>query len=79
MQIVRKIGDQKRLDRVKDTSRQNEIIQRLVNLAAELQLPPDLVKRLYPLIFEFGIQSQIKSKLAQDKELESTLYTLGSK
>ena len=79
MQIVRKIGDQKRLDRVKDTSRQNEIIQRLVNLAAELQLPPDLVKRLYPLIFEFGVQSQIKSKLAQDKELETSLYTFGSK
>jgi len=79
MQIVRKIGDQKRLDRVKDTSRQNEIIQRLVNLAAELQLPPDLVKRLYPLIFEFGVQSQIKSKIAQDKELESSLYTIGSK
>ena len=79
MQIVRKIGDQKRLDRVKDTNRQNEIIQRLVNLAEELQLPPDLVKSLYPLIFEFGVQSQIKSKLAQDKELESTLYTLGSK
>jgi len=79
MQIVRKIGDQKRLDRVKDTNRQNEIIQRLVNLAAELQLPPDLVKRLYPMIFEFGVQSQIKSKLAQDQALESSLYTLGSK
>ena len=79
MQIVRKVGDQKRLDRVKDPNRQNEIIQRLVNLAAELQLPPDLVKRLYPLIFEFGVQSQIKSKLAQDKDLEASLYTLGSK
>jgi len=79
MQIVHKVGDQKRLDRVKDTSRQNEIIQRLVNLAAELQLPSDLVKRLYPLIFEFGVQSQIKSKLAQDKGAGPSLYTLGSK
>ncbi len=79
MQIVRKIADQKRLDRIKDTNRQNEIIQRLSALAAELQLPTDLVKRLYPLIFEFGVQSQIKSKLAQDKELEASLYTLGSK
>ena len=79
MQIVRKIGDQKRLDRVKDTSRQNEIILRLVTLAEELQLPSDLVKRLYPLIFEFGVQSQIKSKLAQDKDLEASLYTFGSK
>ena len=68
MQIVRKIGDQKRMDRVKDTSRQNQIIQRLVGLAAELQLPPDLVKRLYPLIFEFGVQSQIKNKLASEKD-----------
>ena len=79
MQIVRSIGDQKRLDRVKDTNRQNEITQRLVNLAEELQLPSDLVKRLYPLIFEFGVQSQIKSKLAQDKELEAALYTMGGK
>jgi len=78
MEIVRKVGDQKCLDRVKDPNRQNEIIERLVNLAEELQLPPDLVKRLYPLIFEFGVQSQIKSKLAQDKKLES-LYTLGRK
>ncbi len=79
MQIVRKIGDQKRLDRVKDTNRQNEIIQRLVNLAVELQLPAELVKRIYPLIFEFGLQSQIKSKLAQDKDREASLYTLSSK
>ncbi len=79
MQIVQRIGDQKRMDRVKDTNRQNEIIQRLVNLAVELQLPPDLVKRLYPMIFEFGVQSQIKNKLAQDQVLDSSLYTLGSK
>ncbi|HEY8910943.1 MAG TPA: 3-deoxy-7-phosphoheptulonate synthase [Desulfosporosinus sp.] len=79
MQIVRKIGDQKRLDQVKDTHRQNEIIQRLVNLGTELHLSPELVKRIYPLIFEFGVQSQIKSKLAQDKERELSFYPLGSK
>lgn len=79
MQIVGKIGDQKRLDRVKDTSREKEIIQRLVNLAEELQLPPELVKRIYPLIFEFGVQSQIKNKVALDKELELSFYPLGSK
>ena len=79
MQIVGKVGDQKRLDRVKDTSREKEIIQRLVNLAVELQLPPELVKRIYPLIFEFGVQFQIKSKVALDKELELSFYPLGSK
>jgi len=79
MQIVAKIGDQKRLDRVKDISREKEIIQRLVNLASELQLSPELVKRIYPLIFEFGVQSQIKSKVALAKELELSYCPLGNK
>ncbi|EGW37616.1 bifunctional 3-deoxy-7-phosphoheptulonate synthase/chorismate mutase [Desulfosporosinus sp. OT] len=79
MKIVGKVGDQKRLDRVKDTNREKEIIQRLVNLAEELQLPPELVKKIYPLIFEFGVQSQIKSKVALDKELDLSCYPLGSK
>lgn len=79
MKIVAQIGEQKRLDRVKDTNREKEIIQRLVELAIELQLPPELVRRIYPLIFEFGVQSQIKSKVAQDKELELSLYPIGSK
>jgi 3-deoxy-7-phosphoheptulonate synthase len=70
MQIVRKIGDQKRLDRVKDTAREIEIMLHLVHLATERQLSPEIVKKIYPLIFEFGVQSQIKSKLEQDKELE---------
>jgi 3-deoxy-7-phosphoheptulonate synthase len=79
MQIVAKIGDQKRLDRVKDISREKEIIQRLVNFASELQLSPELVKRIYPLIFEFGVQSQIKSKVALAKELELSYCPLGNK
>ncbi|EGW38564.1 bifunctional 3-deoxy-7-phosphoheptulonate synthase/chorismate mutase [Desulfosporosinus sp. OT] len=79
MQIVRKVGDQKRLDRVKDTSREKEIIQRLVNLGTELQLSPDLVKKIYALIFEFSVQSQIKSKLTKEKDLELSLYPVGSK
>ncbi len=68
MQIVRKIGDQKRLDRVKDPAREKEVMLRLVQLATEQQLSPELVKRIYPLIFEFGVQSQVKKKLTQDKE-----------
>jgi len=79
MQIVRELGDQKRLDGVKDTNRQNEIIQRLVNLANELQLPSEMIKKIYPYIFEFGVQSQIKNKLARDKESELSFYPIGSK
>ena len=67
MQIVLKLSEQKRLDRVKDASREKEIMQRLVKLATELELPLELVKKIYPLIFEFGVQSQIKNKLAQNK------------
>ena len=70
MKIVRKVGDQKRLDRVKDTHREKEVLQRLVNLAAELKLSPELVKKIYPLIFESAVQSQIKDILAKDKNLE---------
>ena len=79
MKIVRKVGDQKRLDRVKDTNREKEIIQRLVNLATELYLAPELVKKVYPVIFEFGVQSQIKSKLASAKDLELAICPQGSK
>ncbi|MDR3540849.1 MAG: bifunctional 3-deoxy-7-phosphoheptulonate synthase/chorismate mutase [Desulfosporosinus sp.] len=76
MQIVRKVGDQKRLDRVKDASREKEIIQRLVNLGTELQLSPELIRKIYPLIFEFAVQSQIRNKLEKEKEL--SCYPIGS-
>lgn len=79
MKLVRKIGEQKRLDRVKDSNREKEIVQRLVGLAEELQLPAELIKRVYSLIFEFGVQSQIKSRLAQEQDLEQTFISSGSK
>lgn len=73
IQIVKKLGDQKRLDQVKDSNRQKEIVQRLVVLAAELEIPAELIKRIYPLIFEYGIQCQIKSKLARETDVELPL------
>jgi 3-deoxy-7-phosphoheptulonate synthase len=71
MKIVKKVGDHKRLDRIKDCGREKEIIQRLVSLASELELSPELVKKVYPIIFEFGVQSQIKNKLASKGDLIS--------
>ena len=79
MRIVKKVGNQKRLDRVKDISREKEIMQRLINLATELQLPPELVKKIYPYIFEFGVQFQIKNKLAKDNDLELSICPIGGK
>lgn len=78
MQIVRKIGDQKRLDKVKDVGRERDILQRLVPLAEELQLSPEFVKRIYSYVFEFSVQSQIKTKLTGDDQLES-LCPIGGK
>ena len=69
LQVVKKVADQKSLDRVKDTPRETEVLQRLGNLATKLQFSPDLVKKIYALLFEYGVQYQIKSKLAKEQEL----------
>ncbi len=69
IQVVKKVADQKSLDQIKDTHREKEILQRLVNLATKLEFPPDLVKKIYALLFEYGVQCQFKSKLAKEQEL----------
>ena len=74
MHIVKKIGDQKRLEMVKDSVREREIIHRLVNIAQDLKLPSELIKSIYPLIFEFSVQSQITSKLAKKSESKVSCY-----
>jgi 3-deoxy-7-phosphoheptulonate synthase len=76
MQVVRRLSDQKQLNRVKDANRERDILLRLESLAEELNLSSELIKKIYPLIFEYGVQTQIKNKLEQDKKLR---YTLGSK
>lgn len=75
MQIVSKVADQKRLDRVKDNNREREVIQRLTNLGTELKLPAELVKKIYPIIFDVSIQSQIKRKLGREKETDLSLVS----
>lgn len=80
MQIVKQVADQKRLDRVKDSAREKEVIQRLITLGNELELPSELVKKIYPVIFEVAVQSQIKRKLVREKDLDLSLIShLGSK
>lgn len=80
MQIVQKVGDQKRLDRVKDSTREKEVLQRLTSLGEELELPSELVRKIYPIIFEVAVQSQIKRKMMREGELDLSLVSpLGSK
>jgi len=75
MEIVSKVADKKRMDRVKDNTREKEVIQRLTNLGEELKLPSELVKKIYPIIFEVAVQSQIKRKLVREKELDLSLVS----
>ncbi|KGK90864.1 phospho-2-dehydro-3-deoxyheptonate aldolase [Desulfosporosinus sp. HMP52] len=75
MEIVSKVADQKRLDRVKDSSREKEVIQRLTALGNELKLPSELVKKIYPIIFDVAVQSQIRQKLVREKEGDLSLVS----
>ena len=68
MQVVKKIGEQKRLERIKDTGREKEILLRLVPMAEELRVPSELVKKVYALMFDYSVQSQIKNKLRENEE-----------
>lgn len=80
MQIVQKVADQKRLDRIKDSTREKEVLQCLTNLGEELKLPSELVRKIYPIIFEAAVQSQIKRKMMREGELDLSLVSpLGSK
>ena len=73
MEIVTKVADQKRLHRVKDSAREKEVMQRLINLGNEIGLPSELIKKIYPVIFEVAVQSQIKRKLVRENELDLSL------
>ncbi|SDI48927.1 bifunctional 3-deoxy-7-phosphoheptulonate synthase/chorismate mutase [Desulfosporosinus hippei] len=75
MEIVTKVADQKRLDRVKDSYREKEVIQRLTVLGNELKLPSELVKKIYPIIFDVAVQSQIRQKLVREKEGDLSLVS----
>lgn len=75
MEIVNKVANQKRLDCVKDSTREREVIQRLISLGNDLGLPSELIKKVYPVIFEVAVQSQIKQKLVREKQLDLSLVS----
>ena len=66
MAIVRKVAGQKSFDKVRDVAREQEIIQRVLRQAQEQGCPAELIKEIYALIFNQGVQTQLKSKLARD-------------
>lgn len=68
MHTAKEIGRYKKADHIRDGKREMEIMHRLHKLALEVDCPPDLLKAIYPEIFDFSIQLQLKNKGAQDSE-----------
>ncbi len=66
MQVVKQIADTKSLDKIRDSHREKEIINRLSKVAEDLTFPPDLLQQIYSLIFDFAVEYQISSKTLGD-------------
>ncbi|MHB1404071.1 MAG: 3-deoxy-7-phosphoheptulonate synthase [Desulfitobacteriaceae bacterium] len=62
MHVVKLVAREKSPDRIRDHNREQEIIQRLGRIAAELQCPADLVREIYALIFDHAIKTQLQDK-----------------
>jgi 3-deoxy-7-phosphoheptulonate synthase len=60
MKLVKKIGKHKNPDHIRDGKREAEILQKLENWATEVDCPSELLKQIYPLIFDCSIQIQLK-------------------
>lgn len=71
MHVVKLVAREKSPDRIRDHNREQEIIQRLGRIAAELQCPADLVREIYALIFDHAIKTQLQDKA---RRLDSMAY-----
>ncbi len=68
MLTAKEIGNYKKAGHIRDGKREAEVMQRLNNWALEVDCPPDLLKAIYPAIFDYSIRLQLKNKGAQDSE-----------
>lgn len=62
MNVAKEIGNYKKLDHIRDGKREAEVLQRLHSWALEVNCPPELLKVIYPLIFDYSIRLQMKNK-----------------
>jgi chorismate mutase len=69
MKLAKEIGGHKKPDRIRDGKRELEILQQLYLRAAEVDCPPELVKAIYPLIFDHSIRLQLKGKGVQNEQV----------
>lgn len=68
MRTAEEVGKYKKPDRIRDGKREAEILERVYNLASEIDCPAELLKIIYPAIFDYSIQVQLKNKGAQKSE-----------
>jgi 3-deoxy-7-phosphoheptulonate synthase len=68
MRTAKEIGNYKKPDHIRDGKREAEILQRLCNLASELDCPAELLKAIYSSIFDHSIRLQLKDKGARKSE-----------
>lgn len=69
MHTAKKVGSYKKADYIRDGKRETEILQRLHKWALEVDCPPELLRAIYPTIFDYSIRLQLKNKGAQESEL----------
>lgn len=68
MYTAKKVGNYKKPDQIRDGKREAEVLQRLYSWALEVNCPPELLKAIYPVIFDCSIRLQLKDKGAQEAE-----------
>lgn len=73
MKVVNKVAEHKTIDRIKDANREREVVERLSRLAQSLQCPPDLVKEIYNIVFDYGVKSQLHSKITVEGNVSEIL------
>lgn len=62
MKLAQKIGKHKNHDSIRDGKREAEILLKLESWATEVDCPSELLKQIYPLIFDCSIRVQLKEK-----------------
>jgi 3-deoxy-7-phosphoheptulonate synthase len=68
MHTAEEIGNYKKPDRIRDGKREAEVLEQLTQWASEANCPTDLLKAIYPTIFNYSINLQLKNKGARESE-----------
>lgn len=68
MNMAKEVGNYKKPDHIRDGKREAEILQQLYNWATEVDCPTELLRTIYPSIFDYSIRLQLKGKGAKESE-----------